>query len=105
MLNNVKLRILGNKEMLGKSWNTIYFKDSSSDMNFFGTSAQKYAKTDIKVFPFCLTLIDFLIFLKIFCKGVSVETNVNLQLSSFPFNFLCLDVIFSFKVFLENLKT
>ena len=31
---------------------------------------KKYAKSDIKVFRFCLTLLGFLIFLKIVCTGL-----------------------------------
>ena len=32
------------------------------------TSA-KYAKTNVSIFRFCLTILDFLLFLKIFCTG------------------------------------
>ena len=32
-------------------------------------------KTNIKVFLFYVTLLDFLLFVKIFCTGLSVETN------------------------------
>ena len=48
---------------------------------FLALVLKKYAKTDIKVFRFCLNFVDFIIFLKIFCARFSVETNASLKLA------------------------
>ena len=44
---------------------------------FLELALKTNAKRDIKVFPFCLTLLYFFTFLKIFCKGLCVYVTID----------------------------
>ena len=46
---------------------------------FLTLTLKKYAKTDIKVFQTCLTVVDFLIFLEIFCAVLQIFKLEDLQ--------------------------
>ena len=69
--NNPRLRIVGNKEISAKSQECIETQPSVHSLcksKFLALMLKKCLKTDIKVFRYCLTLLDFLIFPKIFCR-------------------------------------
>ena len=71
--SDLRIRILGNRNILGKSQNCIATQPNAQSLlqNKFLTLALKiYAKTDTKVFQFCLTSLDLLIFLETFCTGL-----------------------------------
>ena len=68
-LNKLPPVILGNKKILGKSQNCM--KTSPTVHTRFRNKSlmlvlKKYAKSNMKVLRFCLTLLDFLIFLAYF---------------------------------------
>ena len=68
------LRILGNKDILGKPQNCISLVLSFSCKNILlGLALKKCAKTDSKGLRLCLTLLVFLIFLKIFYTRLLAE--------------------------------
>ena len=70
---------------------------------FLTLTLKKHVKTVIKVFP-CLTLLDFLVFLGIFCVGLSVETNANLLLAPVSCIFQFFEIFCNLKVFLKILQ-
>ena len=70
--NDVRLGILGNEETLLKSRGGTTKCSASRQKYIFGTGAKKKAISDIKVFRYCLTLLDFSIFPEIFCRGLYV---------------------------------
>ena len=68
--NNLKLIILRNKEMSGKSALGHKLVHKLLCINKFSTTApKKFAKIDIKVSWFCPTLLNCLIFSKHFAQG------------------------------------
>ena len=69
--NCSRLRILWKNERLRKSQNCIGTQPSVKFRlrnKFLALVVKKCMKKDIKVFGPCLTLLDFLFFLKLFCK-------------------------------------
>ena len=63
MPNNLRLEILRNKEILGKFQNCVAYLVQK---HFLALTLKNYAKADIKVFLSCVTLFEFLFFLKYF---------------------------------------
>ena len=69
--NNPRLRIVENKEILAKFQECIETQPSVHSLcksKFLALMVKKCLKTDIKDFWYCLTLLDLLIFPKIFCR-------------------------------------
>ena len=73
-----------------------FMSSVSSEINF-ALSTQKICKNRYQRFSHCLTLLDLLIFLKIFCTGLSVETNAYLKIALVPFKFLSFDIFGDFE--------
>ena len=72
LANDLRLRILGNKEMLGKSqiWvETLPSAQSPFQKLNFGNSSQKTRKSRYQIFLPCPVLLDFSILFQIFCPG------------------------------------
>ena len=69
------LRILGNKEILGKS--QIWVETQPSAQSLFqklnlAIAVKKHAQTDIKFFLSCPVFLDFSILFQIFCLGLQL---------------------------------
>ena len=69
-LNDLRLSFFRNKEILGHCMKTPHSDSLPCRNKFLPLALRKYAKTGIKVF---LTLLDSLIFLKIFCTGFRIS--------------------------------
>lgn len=75
VLVDLRLLILGNKEKLEKSQNRMEIRpgvQSPLAKSVSPLALINKKKTAIKVFRSCRALLDFLIYLKIFCTGFSV---------------------------------
>ena len=62
--NELRLRILRNKEMLGKSQNCMGAQPSvvyslTCRNKYLARALKRHAETDINFFPFCLTLLEY----------------------------------------------
>ena len=70
MPNDLRLRILGNKEILGNlktTWGHSLVPSLPWRNKFLVMELRKHAETVSFSFQFCVTLLDFSIFLKILC--------------------------------------
>ena len=75
LLKDLKLRMLGNEEILEKSQNCMGTQSSAQaplQICIFRTGAQEICN---KVFCSCLTLLNFLIIIKSFCLALSLQAN------------------------------
>ena len=76
--NDLQLRILRNKEILGKSLIWVETEPSAQSafqkLKFGNSSKKKHVKVDIKLFLSCPFLLDFYILFQLFCPGLSEQT-------------------------------
>ena len=81
LLNNLKLRILGNYEILGKSQNWVGTRSRMFSLparnNFLTIVFKNNTNTDIKVFCSCLNFLNFLNFCQIFSGYQYFRTNLS----------------------------
>ena len=68
LLNDLKFRFFGNKKNIKTTLR--YNLAPSPKKNVVATALKKHANTQVKIFRSCVTLIDFLIFLKYFAQIV-----------------------------------